>query len=125
QLHSRARLFRAGRSPYGFRLPASIAGTPSMEKRRLGQTDMHLSVLGFGGAEIGYERAAPDIVARLLADALDAGLNVIDTAECYFASEELIGQAVASRRNEFSLFTKCGHPDGPGSENWLPRLDCR
>jgi aryl-alcohol dehydrogenase-like predicted oxidoreductase len=91
-----------------------------MERRQLGRTDMRVSVLGFGGAEIGYEQATPETVAPLLHGALDAGLNVIDTAECYFQSEELIGQAVAGRRQDFYLFTKCGHPDGPQSEDWRP-----
>ena len=85
-----------------------------MEKRRLGKTDMDVSVLGFGGSEIGYERATPETVAELLHNELDSGLNVIDTAECYFNSEELIGQAVSNRRKEFYLFTKCGHPHGFG-----------
>src|SRR2546423_13533574 len=90
-----------------------------MEKRRLGKTDMDVSVLGFGGSEIGYEHASPETVAELLNSALDAGLNVIDTAECYYNSEELIGQAVSSRRKEFYLFTKCGHPHGMESgANW-------
>ena len=89
-----------------------------MEKRRLGKTDMDVSVLGFGGAEIGYEGATAETVETLLNSALDAGLNVIDTAECYEASEELIGQTVNHRRKEFYLFTKCGHPRGVGSEDW-------
>src|SRR5579862_2017653 len=90
-----------------------------METRQFGKTDMRVTVLGFGGAEIGFEQATPEIVKTLLHDALDAGLNVIDTAECYLQSEELIGQTVAARRKDFYLFTKCGHPDGydkPG--NW-------
>ncbi len=90
----------------------------AMEKRQLGKTDMQVSVLGFGGAEIGYEGATPAIVEKLLNSALDAGLNVIDTAECYEGSEELIGDAVGGRRDEFYLFSKCGHPRGVGSEDW-------
>src|SRR6516165_11571103 len=91
-----------------------------MEMRQLGKTDMRVSVLGFGGAEIGFEKAAAKTVADLLNSALDAGLNVIDTAECYLQSEELIGQAVADRRGDFWLFTKCGHPERPLVEDWRP-----
>lgn len=79
---------------------------------------MHVSVLGFGGAEIGFESVTADTVEQLLNSALDAGLNVIDTAECYEASEELIGKTVSHRRDEFFLFTKVGHPHGIGSEDW-------
>lgn len=89
-----------------------------MEKRQFGKTDMQVSVLGFGGAEIGYEGATPETVVTLLNSALDAGLNVIDTAECYEGSEELIGNAVSGRRDQFHLFTKVGHPRGVGSEDW-------
>jgi aryl-alcohol dehydrogenase-like predicted oxidoreductase len=91
-----------------------------MEKRRLGRTDMQVSVLGFGGAEIGFQKAAGDTVARLLNAALDAGLNVIDTAECYLQSEELVGQAIAGRRKDYYLFTKCGHPVTMAEADWRP-----
>lgn len=90
-----------------------------MEKRRLGSTDMDVSVLGFGGAEIGFEDASVETVEHLLKSALDAGLNVIDTAECYRGSEELIGKTVSNRRSDFYLFTKVGHPNGVESAgNW-------
>src|SRR5437667_10230703 len=89
-----------------------------MERRRLGRTDMAVSVLGFGGSEIGYQRVSARTVARLLGNALDAGLNVIDTAECYDDSEALIGQAIGNRRREFYLFTKCGHARGWARPDW-------
>ncbi|MBA2433163.1 MAG: aldo/keto reductase [Chthoniobacterales bacterium] len=91
-----------------------------MEKRQFGKTDMNVSVLGFGGAEIGFEGATAETVEKLLNSALDAGLNIIDTAECYEGSEELIGKTVSHRRDQFYLFTKCGHPRGVGSEDWSP-----
>ena len=91
-----------------------------MERRRLGRTDMSVSALGFGGSEIGYEGVRQSVVTRLLNAALDAGLNVIDTAECYADGEALIGRAVSGRRHEFHLFTKVGHAGGWGREDWRP-----
>ncbi len=91
-----------------------------MERRRLGGTDMTVSVLGFGGSEIGYGRTAIATVERLLGRALDAGLNVIDTAECYDDGETRIGRAVGARRRDFFLFTKCGHPRDWSRADWRP-----
>ena len=91
-----------------------------MEKRKLGKTDMQVSALGFGGSEIGYQSVAALTVKKMLNSALDTGVNVIDTAECYVSSEELIGQAVAGRRKEYYLFTKCGHFTGWGQPDWRP-----
>ena len=89
-----------------------------MDKRKFGATDMEVSALGFGGSEIGYEAISAPVVGRILNAALDRGMNVIDTAECYVRSEELIGQAVAGRRKDYYLFTKCGHPQGWGRPDW-------
>ena len=91
-----------------------------MESRRFGKTDMNVSVLGFGGSEIGYEGASLSTVNKLLNEALDAGLNVIDTAECYVASEELIGKAIGKRRDKYYLFTKVGHERGWSYPDWRP-----
>jgi aryl-alcohol dehydrogenase-like predicted oxidoreductase len=90
-----------------------------MEKRILGKTGMYLTVLGYGGAEIGYRGVPEETVERLIHGALDAGLNVIDTAECYVDSEEKIGKVAFRRRNEYFLFTKCGH-DADG-DHWNPK----
>jgi aryl-alcohol dehydrogenase-like predicted oxidoreductase len=55
-----------------------------------------------------------------LQEALDTGINVIDTAECYVTSEELIGKAISSRRSDCYLFTKCGHERGWSHPDWRP-----
>ena len=91
-----------------------------MERRRLGRTGLDVSVLGFGGSEIGFARTDVATVGRMLEAALDAGLNVIDTAECYGESEALIGAAVGGRRRDYHLFTKCGHYEGTGRDDWRP-----
>ncbi|EJY55452.1 aldo/keto reductase [Alicyclobacillus hesperidum URH17-3-68] len=90
-----------------------------MEYREFGKTGMKVSALGFGGSEIrGVDGGT---VERLLGSALDAGLNVIDTAACYGDSEELIGKAVSHRRSEYYVFSKCGHASGLPTPDWDPR----
>ena len=90
-----------------------------MEKRKFGKTDMKFSVLGFGGAEIGFNphqtQADVDV---LLNSAIDSGLNLIDTAAGYLQSEQMIGEAISKRRKEFYLITKCGALDGFTREDW-------
>lgn len=91
-----------------------------MERRQLGRTDIHASILGFGGSEIGYQRTGARAVEQLLGRAIDAGLNVVDTAECYEESEALIGEALGGRRRECFLLTKCGHAGAWGRADWRP-----
>lgn len=80
---------------------------------------MDFSVLGFGGAEIGYNaNQTQEDVNDLLNSALDAGLNVIDTAAAYKISEELIGNAVGKRRKDYYLLTKCGALDAFTRSDW-------
>jgi aryl-alcohol dehydrogenase-like predicted oxidoreductase len=90
-----------------------------MEKQKLGKTELEVSRLGFGGAELGF---VPNIkqadVDTLLNSALDSGLNLIDTAAGYLESEKMIGSAVSHRRNEFYLISKCGALDGFTREDW-------
>ena len=94
-----------------------------METRQLGRTGMNVTILGFGAAEIGFQTIDQSTVKQLVNEALDAGLNIIDTAECYRDSEELLGNAVSHRRKDFFLFTKCGH-DGKSFNlpDWDPKM---
>jgi len=89
-----------------------------VEKRKLGKTVMQVSALGFGGAEIGFSGSDEKAVHTLLNRALDAGLNVVDSAAAYLTSEELIGKAISHRRGEFYLLTKCGALDGFSRSDW-------
>jgi len=79
-----------------------------MEMRAFGLTGMDVGVLGFGAGEIGSEKTPYPMVDRILGEALDAGVNVIDTAPLYSDSEEKLGRALQGRRDRFLLFTKCG-----------------
>src|SRR5579863_3971403 len=94
----------------------------AMHMRTFGKTDMNVSALGLGTRQLAG--ASLEDASRVLHAALDCGLNVIDTAECYGHSEELIGRAVSNRRDEYYLFTKCGHAAGSGFAlpDWHPQL---
>ena len=90
-----------------------------MEHRKLGKTGLNVSVLGFGGAEIGWDvLQTQENINQLLNAALDAGLNFIDTAAAYKKSEILIGEAVSHRRKEYFLMTKCGALDAFTRYDW-------
>lgn len=90
-----------------------------MQKRILGKTGWALSVIGFGAIKL--PRIGVKECENLLNRALDAGVNFIDTADCYGDSEEKIGQVLKKRRKEFYLSTKVDERDGPGVRAKLER----
>ncbi|MBL1216651.1 MAG: aldo/keto reductase [Planctomycetes bacterium] len=77
--------------------------------RPFGRTGLMVSPLGFGGAPVGMLGTERDEVGRVLNALLDHGVNLIDTASCYYGSEEMIGNTIADRRSEYILVSKCGH----------------
>ena len=97
----------------------------AIEYRALGKTGLRVSTLGFGGSEVGYQAVAQKTVDKILNTALDAGINVIDTAECYADGETLIGKAISKRRAEVVLMTKCGHAPVGSDSDWEPRMLAR
>jgi len=82
-----------------------------MQQRQLGP--FSVSAIGFGcmNVSMGYgERLDDDESGRLFNAALDQGYNFLDTASLYGLghNESLIGQYLASRRDEYTLASKCG-----------------
>lgn len=81
--------------------------------RVLGRTGLDVTRLGYGAMSLDdrFGRAiAEDEATRILNAVLDAGINYIDTSPDYGPSEELIGRAIAHRRGEYFLASKCGCP---------------
>jgi aryl-alcohol dehydrogenase-like predicted oxidoreductase len=91
-----------------------------MDYRLLGRTGVRVAPLAIGTMNFGNP-TPPAEVARIIAVALDAGINLIDTANSYNAglSEELIGAALRAngRRNEVLLATKAHYPTGTGTND--------
>jgi aryl-alcohol dehydrogenase-like predicted oxidoreductase len=96
--------------------------------RRLGRTDLTVSVVGFGAWQFGGEWGrtfTPQEVDRLLRRARELGFNLIDTAECYgdHLSESLIGQTIEHERDSWLIATKFGHrfhDKFERTEHWSP-----
>ncbi|MBY0084730.1 aldo/keto reductase [Brevibacillus sp. M2.1A] len=86
-----------------------------MKYRRLGKTDLNVSVIGVGTWQFGGEWGmdfSQEAVDQILDKAKDLGINLIDTAECYgdHLSEQLIGGYLKkSRREDWIVATKFGH----------------
>ena len=75
---------------------------------------MYVTVLGYGAMELRNMEEQDSL--RLLNAVLDSGINYIDTSPDYRMSETYIGKAIAHRRDEFYLATKCGcHVDERGN----------
>jgi aryl-alcohol dehydrogenase-like predicted oxidoreductase len=86
-----------------------------MEMRRLGNSGLTVSVAGLGGNNLGRAGTATETAAGAAATvnaALDAGITLFDTADCYGKShglsEELLGRALGKRRDEVIVATKFG-----------------
>lgn len=81
--------------------------------RRLGRTGLDVTTLGYGAMSLDsrFGRViAQDEATEVLHAVLDGGVNLIDTSPDYGPSEELIGGAIAGRRDEYVLATKVGCP---------------
>ncbi len=83
-----------------------------MEKRKLGQSDLWVAPLGFGGIPI--QRVSQTEAVGLLRLAVEKGINFIDTARGYTDSEEKIGFGLKGIRQEVILATKSMARTGAG-----------
>ena len=98
-----------------------------MEYRRLGKSSLVVSAMGLGCMGMSQSYGTPDDAESIatIHHALDQGLTFLDTADVYGLglNEELVGRAIAKRRNEVILATKFAntrHPDGTMTVNGRP-----
>jgi aryl-alcohol dehydrogenase-like predicted oxidoreductase len=104
-----------------------------MQTERLGSRGPEISVVGFGAWEAGQGRewgAAPPVerILEAIGTVFDTGIDWIDTAEVYGhgRSEELVGAAIAGRRDDILIATKLAPaPEGSGFRRAEVRRGCR
>ena len=93
-----------------------------MEKRRIGNSDLEVGILGLGcnnfGMKIDYEASK-----AVLDAALDAGIDFLDTADIYgeTQSEEFMGRALEGRRESVVIATKFGALRMQSEKPWATR----
>ena len=86
--------------------PAAQPDLP-MPRRVLGRTNLEVTQMTLGTAPCGMAKAiTPDQVGEIVKEALDLGVNYIDTAPGYGNAEEGIGPALGKRRKQIILATK-------------------
>ncbi|MBQ1020941.1 aldo/keto reductase [Micromonospora sp. D93] len=99
-----------------------------MQYRTLGRTGVQVSTLALGAMNFGkLGQTTQDEATAIVDAALEAGINLIDTADMYSQgqSEEMVGKAIAGRRDDIVLATKAGMPMGDernqrsSSRRWL------
>ncbi|WIM39634.1 aldo/keto reductase [Paenibacillus sp. PK4536] len=92
-----------------------------MKKNRLGTSDLIVGEIGLGCMSLGTDESQ---VIPLLHEALDLGINFLDTADIYDNghNEELIGKAIKGRRSEVIIASKVGNTRVEGQEGlvWNP-----
>jgi aryl-alcohol dehydrogenase-like predicted oxidoreductase len=102
-----------------------------MQTRQLGTSDLHFTTIGLGtwamgggGWKFGWGAQDDAASIRAIQAGIDAGINWIDTAAIYGHghSEEIVGRAIAGRRNEVFVATKCGRVWEEGSREIGKRL---
>jgi aryl-alcohol dehydrogenase-like predicted oxidoreductase len=102
----------------------------TMQKRKLGNSNLEVSALGLGCMGMSFSYGpAPDKqeMISLLRAAVDRGVTFFDTAEVYgpFTNEELVGEALAPFRGKVVIATKFGFKLKPNGEPGFVGLDSR
>ena len=99
-----------------------------MERRIFGRTGLSVGAIALGTATFGgFGLKDEAACARIVHQGLDAGINLVDTADFYGLglSETITGKAIAGRRHQVVLATKCGMPlsadpnERGGSRRWI------
>ena len=90
-----------------------------MNHRVLGRTGVQVSRFGLGTMVLGvWGNRDRDECTRIIHRALDAGINLVDTADMYGAgeNEEIVGRAIRGRRDDVVLATKFHNRMGDGRQ---------
>ncbi|TLS35672.1 aldo/keto reductase [Pseudalkalibacillus caeni] len=88
-----------------------------MKKNRLGNSELFVSEIGLGSMSLGDEKYK---AIRIVHEAIDQGVNFIDTADLYDfgENEQILGEALKGKREEIILATKAGNSWNENKDSW-------
>lgn len=98
-----------------------------LPRRPLGSTGLSVSVLGLGTVKFGrnqqikyptFDLPSDDALCQLLDDALEFGINLLDTAPAYGIAEERLGELLGARKEQFIVVTKTGEEFADGQSSF-------
>jgi aryl-alcohol dehydrogenase-like predicted oxidoreductase len=85
---------------------SATAAAGPIPARRLGRIPFEAGILGLGAQRLGEPTATQAIADRVVGEAIDNGLNYIDTSPTYELSEERLGRALKGKRDKVFLVSK-------------------
>lgn len=99
-----------------------------MNKRILGKTGFEITEIGLGTWQVGGTWGQPfshDNAEKILHEAINKGVNFIDTADVYSGgeSEKAVGKVVKEYKHKIYVATKCGRRISPHTDgNYTPQI---
>ena len=99
--------------------PLRAQPTDELPKRVLGRTNEKVSIIGLGTAPVGEGPVGVEEGINIFSEAIDRGVNYIDTARIYGNAEEILGHIIPKRRDKLFVVTKVSTDNAAKAEQSL------
>ena len=109
----------AGLSIAAFQQPLRAQTDEELPKRVLGRTKEKVTILGLGTAPVGEGPIGVEEGIKIFSEAIDSGVNYIDTARIYGNAEEILGHIIPKQRDKLFVVTKVSTDNGTRAEQSL------
>jgi predicted aldo/keto reductase-like oxidoreductase len=90
-----------------------------LPKRVLGRTKEKVAILGLGTAPVGEGPVGVEEGIKIFSEAMDRGVNYVDTARIYGNAEEILGHIIPKQRDKLFVVTKVSTDNGARAEQSL------
>ncbi|MFH1718565.1 MAG: aldo/keto reductase [Planctomycetota bacterium] len=99
--------------------PLRAQSSEALPTRILGRTKQKVSILGLGTAPVGEGPVGVQDGIKIFSEAIDRGVNYVDTARIYGNAEEILGHVIPKRRDKLFVVTKVSTDNAARAEQSL------